>query len=412
MLVKPDAKFKQSGNRTILAFYSADVLSHTDYYAFGGAKVDRTGADVNYRYGFNGVEKDNEIKGDGNSYNTDFRMYDPRVGRWLSIDPIVHPWESPYVGFANNPIYYTDPSGLSVNPVPTGQTATTEQQNNATAKSSEILSVKSKKPVARVFVYSSHAVDPEQKDYYDPIIAEGYKNALEAAKQNSEIKIVLADFKTDTKSGWGIDDATDKIEQLGKNYDIDFLYFFGHGLYQSNGSGELTGDYSFELMKGNDIGEEDLDDMKPQLKRIGDATNKKAQIVFGACFMGSQNAKGDAPFIGKFANYTDRTVIGSRSWVGSEEGTGNLLGGFPTYRDIKAGYYPYEKFKYQYDNAGWWTEAHPDKTKPKGYRIELGFKHTVITPKGNYTSKMLDKKLNSDWGLISKIYIDWAKGGK
>lgn len=101
-----------SGNPTILAFYSADVLSHTDYYAFGGAKVDRAGAETSYRYGFNGVEKDNEIKGDGNSYNTDFRMYDPRVGRWLSIDPIVHPWESPYVGFANNPIWFADPTGL------------------------------------------------------------------------------------------------------------------------------------------------------------------------------------------------------------------------------------------------------------------------------------------------------------
>ena len=52
------------------------------------------------------------MKGEGNSYNMDFRMYDPRVGRWLSIDPIVHPWESPYVGFNNNPIAIADPSGL------------------------------------------------------------------------------------------------------------------------------------------------------------------------------------------------------------------------------------------------------------------------------------------------------------
>lgn len=97
---------------TNLAFYSPDVLSHTDYYAFGASKVDRTGAETNYRYGFNGVEKDDEVKGDGNSYNTDFRMYDPRVGRWLSIDPITHPFQSPYTAFNDNPIYFSDPSGL------------------------------------------------------------------------------------------------------------------------------------------------------------------------------------------------------------------------------------------------------------------------------------------------------------
>lgn len=66
-----------------------------------------------YRFGFNGMEKDDEIKTNGNSYTTPFRMLDPRLGgRWWSTDPIVKPWESPYAGFANNPIYYSDPSGL------------------------------------------------------------------------------------------------------------------------------------------------------------------------------------------------------------------------------------------------------------------------------------------------------------
>jgi|GEM_PF-6607068 len=68
-----------------------------------------------YWFGYNGMEKDPEMKGDGNSYTTEFRQYDPRLGRWLSLDPMMQmfPEMSPYVAFDNNPIYYIDPYGLS-----------------------------------------------------------------------------------------------------------------------------------------------------------------------------------------------------------------------------------------------------------------------------------------------------------
>ncbi len=64
-----------------------------------------------YRYGFNGMEIDDEVKGYGKSYTTVFRQYDPRVSRWLSLDPIVHYGMSPYNAFDNNPIFWIDPSG-------------------------------------------------------------------------------------------------------------------------------------------------------------------------------------------------------------------------------------------------------------------------------------------------------------
>ena len=61
------------------------------------------------------MEVDNEVKGNGNSYTTEFRQYDPRLGRWLSLDPLMaqFPSMSPYVAFDNNPVYYIDPYGLS-----------------------------------------------------------------------------------------------------------------------------------------------------------------------------------------------------------------------------------------------------------------------------------------------------------
>jgi RHS repeat-associated protein len=43
-----------------------------------------------YRYGFNGMEKDDEVKGSGNSLDFGSRIYDARTGRWLSVDPVTH----------------------------------------------------------------------------------------------------------------------------------------------------------------------------------------------------------------------------------------------------------------------------------------------------------------------------------
>ncbi len=56
-----------------------------------------------YRYGFQGQEKDDELKGEGNSINFTYRMHDPRVGRFFALDPLakVFHWNSPYA-FSEN----------------------------------------------------------------------------------------------------------------------------------------------------------------------------------------------------------------------------------------------------------------------------------------------------------------------
>ncbi len=82
-----------------------------DYYAFGMMMPGRSFSPDKYRFGFNGMEKDDEVKGGGNSYTTMFRQYDPRLGRWLTIDPVTYEGMSPYNAFDNNPITIIDPSG-------------------------------------------------------------------------------------------------------------------------------------------------------------------------------------------------------------------------------------------------------------------------------------------------------------
>jgi RHS repeat-associated protein len=58
-----------------------------------------------YRYGFQGQEMDNELKGEGNSLNYEYRMHDPRVGRFFAVDPLTkqYPHYSPY-SFSGNKV--------------------------------------------------------------------------------------------------------------------------------------------------------------------------------------------------------------------------------------------------------------------------------------------------------------------
>ncbi len=90
----------------------ATVSSTSDYYAFGLVMEERSIADSLYRYGFNGKEKDSEIK---QSYDFGERIMDPRLGRFLSLDKFApkYPGESPYGYASNNPISAIDINGDS-----------------------------------------------------------------------------------------------------------------------------------------------------------------------------------------------------------------------------------------------------------------------------------------------------------
>ena len=91
----------------------ASVVSASDYYPFGLGMKGRNFSDSTYRYGFSGMEKDNEIKGSGNSYDFGARIYDPRIGRWWSVDFLSdsYPNVAPYMYALNNPIFFIDADG-------------------------------------------------------------------------------------------------------------------------------------------------------------------------------------------------------------------------------------------------------------------------------------------------------------
>ena len=86
-----------------------------DYDPFGMLLVDRTWqSTTTYKYGFNGKEIDTDIYGQGNLYDYGYRIYNPRIGRFLSIDPLAKsfPWYTPYQFAGNKPIAFLDLDGL------------------------------------------------------------------------------------------------------------------------------------------------------------------------------------------------------------------------------------------------------------------------------------------------------------
>jgi uncharacterized protein (TIGR02594 family) len=86
-----------------------------------------------YRYGFNGIEKDNEIYSEGNAYSFEYRIHDARLGRFLSVDPLAktYPWNSPYAFAENRVIDGIDLEGLEWQPVNSkGENVPTNDVNN------------------------------------------------------------------------------------------------------------------------------------------------------------------------------------------------------------------------------------------------------------------------------------------
>jgi RHS repeat-associated protein len=87
------------------------MVTNKHYYSFGSEMPNKSYTPNNYRYGFNGKEKDDEIKGSsGTSYDFGARVYDSRLGRFFSMDPVyrLYPFQSPYLFASNNPIKLID----------------------------------------------------------------------------------------------------------------------------------------------------------------------------------------------------------------------------------------------------------------------------------------------------------------
>ena len=97
--------------------FTAPVLtSFREYLPFGLGLERGPGGGSGYRFGFNGKElDDNQEWGQGTTnYDYGFRIYNPAIARFLSVDPLSpdYPWYTPYQFAGNTPIQAVDIDGL------------------------------------------------------------------------------------------------------------------------------------------------------------------------------------------------------------------------------------------------------------------------------------------------------------
>ena len=95
-----------------------DVNSKNYYYPFGMLMSERSYSSPAYRFGFNSMEKTDEVIDAGNEYSTTYRQLDVRLGKWFSVDELEqnYPGNSSYSFVRNCPIILTDVTGLGDQP--------------------------------------------------------------------------------------------------------------------------------------------------------------------------------------------------------------------------------------------------------------------------------------------------------
>ena len=95
--------------------FEVDILSASNFISLGFCMSGKKFSTPSYRYGFNGKEHDLEGVGGGSStYDYGARIYNPQIGKFLSIDPLSpqYPWYTPYQFAGNKPIWAIDLDGL------------------------------------------------------------------------------------------------------------------------------------------------------------------------------------------------------------------------------------------------------------------------------------------------------------
>ncbi|OQP68407.1 RHS repeat domain-containing protein [Niastella populi] len=112
-----DRKFGvSSGGSSLIDHYDPHIVTAQDYYPFGMlSRVALPNSGKDYKFGFNGKMNDNDVKGGlGNQQDYGMRIYDPRIGRFLSVDPLQRqfPDLTPYQFSGNTPIQAIDLDGL------------------------------------------------------------------------------------------------------------------------------------------------------------------------------------------------------------------------------------------------------------------------------------------------------------
>jgi RHS repeat-associated protein len=235
-----------NNNDGIVDYYVADVVTATDYAPFGSLLAGRTyrNNSQQLKYGYNGKENDNEVKGEGNQQDYGMRISDPRLGRFLSVDPLTkdYPMLTPYQYASNSPITNIDLDGLE-GLVATG---TSQPFSNDSRPIGMIITVQDAVKINKRIIVSavkaiySEALPKKLIEHYAYGEGKSYQlNTTEMSKTNTLYTGLQGIVPTDEKKFQNLISnakAGDKIK-LGEGYSIQ----------GAAGTGGTLGRYTIEL---------------------------------------------------------------------------------------------------------------------------------------------------------------------
>lgn len=270
-----DKKIGVPLNDTVVKYYVAEVLSQTDYYPFGMGMPGRKYVIGLYRYGFNGKENDNEVKGEGNQQDYGMRIYDTRLGKFLSVDPLTksYPWFTPYQFAANTPIIAIDLDGEE-------SKITIEASNLVTPTFYINDKLTAEMSSAQRWAIVMHVSEKIYKNVIHNLTSSNYYNNFKAGfgDIDSEIKNIVVGVVAislnytetiETSRNPVTGEVTQKFQTTG---DLDYSLFGGESLikslsdfYQREEIQELLSD-SYEVAKETTGYKDIIDKLKDHLK--------------------------------------------------------------------------------------------------------------------------------------------------
>jgi RHS repeat-associated protein len=226
MVVITDKKIPHDDNHDgIVDYYTADVVKATDYSSFGAPLPGRTFEIKDYKYGYNGKENDKET----GYQDYGFRMYDPNIARFISVDPLTkkYPWYSPYQFAGNKPIWFTDLDGLEENSTSTYVYHPPVLALKPSFKGVISISDATSDKVHQTF-QGNFAQLAKTGDYGRRVV-----NALvgsNVGNESSKLDITMTGTRSDISKSWkGVD----------KNYYTQFSYSFTNNNVTESGTFEL-----------------------------------------------------------------------------------------------------------------------------------------------------------------------------
>ena len=214
---------------TIDAFDPVFSSAHS-YYPFGMIQPNAQNlVSAGYRFGFNGMEMDDEVKGGGNSLDFGARIYDPRVGKWLSGDPLEskYPSWSTYNFTLDNPLYFVDETGEGAE-----VSKILDDQGNVSAI----------QVTATIYIYSDVVAASDLKLHaqnFELSIEDQWSNISTMNYRGKKVPIV---FDVNVQSV-GISEAQDLAERNGNDKSVNFILITeqgGSGVRGNSGIIDLT----------------------------------------------------------------------------------------------------------------------------------------------------------------------------